>query len=734
MAAIVLSVRLLEPRYHGAGPWPPEPGRVYQALLAGAGLSGPDVVDRYTPVLRDLQSLPPPEVWAPAAFRGQPHKTYVPNNNGDNPRIEPRKMRTAKIIVPWLLLGPPTVYFLWRPAGVLASEDAVRDLALELDSLAARLYQLGRGVDFACASADYVDDKGEHDLIASLRRAGFRQYRPVALEAQNARPATRSGEHLRFRVPTNGTLESLLERHHAFGARHRFDPTVGKVLYRQPAPARFQMVTYEQAPPRRLYVLESPQQPGRMVAWPLPKVALLVEQVREAAIARLVQAEGPNDDRTHLLEQALRGARPGEARLVDTPARVRLIPLPSFGHVHADRAVRRLLVEVPAGCPLPAEDVFWAFGALPVRRGEEVLAVLRKADTSSDKHLQHFGVEGENAVQWRAVTPAVLPASGRTHSGSAAARRAHERRLAKSVRAALRHAGWEGLDILQIQCQREPFGLHEERAERFAEGTRFEAHRLWHVRMRLRTPISGPVVLGDGRFLGLGLMAPERPGIGAWQVRCAAWPEKTDPTQLARSLRRAVMARYQAEQPNAPLPAWVSGHEPDGRPADRARNGHLYFIVDPQARSLGILAPHRAERRSPRADEYRYIDTLDRALLGMHSLRLRGGQEVSVTVEPAGALPWLDGRARRWRSATPYLVTRHHKLGSAVEALQADVRGECARHGLPQPEIEVERHEARPGVGLTGWLTLSFAAAQEGPLLLGRSRHLGGGLFVPALD
>ena len=35
-AALVVAVRFLEGRYHGADGWPPGPGRLFQALMAGA--------------------------------------------------------------------------------------------------------------------------------------------------------------------------------------------------------------------------------------------------------------------------------------------------------------------------------------------------------------------------------------------------------------------------------------------------------------------------------------------------------------------------------------------------------------------------------------------------------------------------------------------------------------------------------------------------------------------------
>ncbi len=40
------------------------------------------------------------------------------------------------------------------------------------------------------------------------------------------------------------------------------------------------------------------------------------------------------------------------------------------------------------------------------------------------------------------------------------------------------------------------------------EETRFDKHRLWHVEIAFKEPVAGSLVIGDGRFLGLGVMAP----------------------------------------------------------------------------------------------------------------------------------------------------------------------------------------------------------------------------------
>lgn len=81
---------------------------------------------------------------------------------------------------------------------------------------------------------------------------------------------------------------------------------------------------------------------------------------------------------------------------------------------------------------------------------------------------------------------------------------------------------------------------------------------------------------------------------------------------------------------------------------------------------------------------------------------------------------------------TPYVVTRHAKGVGAAEALASDVRAECVRLGLPEPTVESRNVRGVSRTGLTGDVRLTFGQPVSGPLLLGRTRYLGGGLFCPA--
>ena len=177
------------------------------------------------------------------------------------------------------------------------------------------------------------------------------------------------------------------------------------------------------------------------------------------------------------------------------------------------------------------------------------------------------------------------------------------------------------------------------------------------------------------------------------------------------------------------LPAFFSGHERDGAPAGTSH------LASPSIREhhAGSVAPHILDRRKPTGEEKRHLTTLEKALESFEELRAGSAghlalRQTSVDTDSDS----LMAPSRVWQSVTPYLVTRHAKSGGADEALVIDLRADCRRRGLPEP-LEVKPLESRglQNVGLLGRARLTFAVAVKGPILLGKSRYRGGGLFAP---
>ena len=129
--------------------------------------------------------------------------------------------------------------------------------------------------------------------------------------------------------------------------------------------------------------------------------------------------------------------------------------------------------------------------------------------------LRHFGVDQRSRL-WRSVTPVALPDAPRrridprhkqVEAKSGQERFREQVNAASAVCHALRHANVLSR-VTSVRVQREPFDLRGRRVEPFAEGTRFNKHCLWHIELEFESPVSGPLVIGNGRFLGLGLMRP----------------------------------------------------------------------------------------------------------------------------------------------------------------------------------------------------------------------------------
>lgn len=90
----------------------------------------------------------------------------------------------------------------------------------------------------------------------------------------------------------------------------------------------------------------------------------------------------------------------------------------------------------------------------------------------------------------------------------------------------------------------------------------------------------------------------------------------------------------------------------------------------------------------------------------------------------------LFAASQIWECVTPYRVTRHAHGVAPEDALAMDRRTECRRHGLPAPRVRTLECQGVAAVGLQGRVQLEFDAAVQGPLVLGRSRCKGSGLFL----
>jgi CRISPR-associated protein Csb2 len=720
--ALVIRVRFADGRYHGAGGWPPSPARLFQALVAGVA-TGRRIEAADREALAWLEQQDPPIILAPSALRGQGFATFVPNNDLDavsgietvagDPagyikskdgrwEIAASSIRAGKTIRPLLFDAAHPLTYLWPDV----TDEPERE---NLSAIARRLYQLGRGIDPAWAEALLLPAKEVEALIA-------------AHEGPVLRPGASGPDGLA--VPDRGSLASLEARHAAFLGRFR---TTGsgratRTTFTNPPKPRFRQVRYEAPPKRLLFELRVPDK--GFLAVPAAEAGPLVRRLIERAADRLSAALPAGASQ---VERLLVGRG---ATATDLPRRVRVFAVPTLRE-HVDRAIRRVAIEVPTQCPIDARDIAWAFAGLsPVESPDTGVDGPALVEADDRAMLERYCAM---ARLWRSETPLALPVARRRIDPAGGERKGGSERAQEewnatgAVLAALRHAGVQQRPI-SIRVQREPFAERGTPAEWFAKGTRFSKHALWHVAVRFATSFPGPLILGDGRFCGLGLMRPADEWPGAFAFEIDRGPKIADAEVLADAFRRAVMARIRDEIHTRELPSWFTGHARDGAPLRDGAHRHLAFVADAERPRLLVIAPGIFDR-SAGPDAPQDLHNLEGALAGLsllHAGRNGALHLRQVTIEEDDP---LFRPAVCWRTMTAYAPTRHPKRDPEA-GIAEDIRLEAMRRGLPRPDVEVLRVDRGPRGDVAAHARLTFARAVSGPILLGRTLHKGGGLFV----
>jgi CRISPR-associated protein Csb2 len=293
-----------------------------------------------------------------------------------------------------------------------------------------------------------------------------------------------------------------------------------------------------------------------------------------------------------------------------------------------------------------------------------------------------------------------------------------------------------------IRVQREPFESRGGRAETFANGTRFSKNVLWHVEVAFAEALNGPLVIGDGRYLGLGLMAPV---IDAWRdifvfpVSPAAKVSVNDGQALVRATRRAVMACAR-DLLGAPGRLF-SGHDPGRDGAARTgRHEHIFLAVDDsngdgRIDRLIAAAPWAcdATARATTQDRVKFdqvLSQIEQVRAGSLGVIALGHPSTTTDDDP------IIGPGSVWESRTRYRPTRHAQRRKDLEtAVTQDLIHECLRRGFPRPDVQILACAAGPnGGGISAQARLTFSVAVRGPLLLGKDSHQGGGMFSVLLN
>ena len=704
-------MRSLTGTFHGLGErnqleWPPTPFRLFQALVAGA-FGGRHVGDEAAHnALTWLEAQGAPTIYAPVVHRLNDVQIFVPNNDLDAVGGEPQRVgeiRSDKKFCPRMFNKNLPFHYLWQ--------DITDDMPEALPVIVQRLHTFGLGIDAAFADSKLFSS----DEIKSWRpeRNLLRYYPSKGSQTP---------------VPISGSLDSLTARYKAFG--ERLDHVGKKTKFTQPPKPVSGRAAYNALPHRLMVELRNSE--GKVTPLSPTATAPLIEAVRQT-----IATSFPNDP---LVERLIIGRGAGAG---DISSRLRIIPLPSVGHQHADQFIRRILIELPQSSPLNIEAIRWALeGALLDLKLRTASYCINMVLTDLDKMAHHYINATPCTKVWRSVTPVILPSGKSGRLGKSLANVTSDNRFAqkasryaarddRALLAAIRHAGVSA-DLVSASLRREPFTAKGQLAGNFVVDTRFPKDRAYHAKLFFAEPVRGPLVIGDGRFLGLGLFEPqpvEEAEPDRWAFIFDRGLALSDHEAIARQLRRAVMSRVQHTiGVNRQLPSFVSGHEPGGDPLRSGTHKHLFYRLiigaNEEATGMEILLPEHVNNTHTNCISVSEKRVFAKALLSLHSFMFRTNRINLYKTNPV-----IDRPGDTYKSKTPYVTTRRPRRNDDRKTfVKEDLQRQARRFGFVVSDVsQINDIYIRPDGRVSASIIFTTQKACSGPVLLGFTAHHGGG-------
>lgn len=520
-----LSIRFLDPAFHGRRDgnqpeWPPSPLRVFQSLVVAAarrrGVADFDA-------LRWLEQQLPPVLIAPVAITAISYRLSVPNNAMDivakawirgnesnSGDASPAKHRTMKNIRPMLMMDGDAVHYLWPLTDPL--NELVRTYVATLCDVARSIVALGWGIDMTIGHGAILSE-GEAEALLGER------WFPTAGGADNA-----------LRVPRQGTLNALEERHKGFLNRVAFGG------FTPPPP----LTAYETAVYRRgwdsrpnpvaAFALLNPDDGSSFRAFDTVRQALTVSGMLRHSTRLAAERTGWPKDCINACILG-HGEPNGAAHVSVGSQRFAYLPLPSIEYrgeekVHVVGSVRRgMLTTFTEGFET---EMAWARRTLS---GQELIdedkkqaVALLSLVSASETIVRYYT---QTAAAWATVTPVVLPG----YDDPKHYRRRMKREISSEdqsnllnrlydridglLRKSIIQAGFSKVmaDCAEIEWRKVGFWPGTDLADRYGIPDHLKRFPRFHVRIRWRdahnnpVEIPGPICLGGGRFYGLGLFA-----------------------------------------------------------------------------------------------------------------------------------------------------------------------------------------------------------------------------------
>jgi CRISPR-associated protein Csb2 len=209
--------------------------------------------------------------------------------------------------------------------------------------------------------------------------------------------------------------------------------------------------------------------------------AITVAAMLRHAVNNLLRREGLSPDRiSDLMGHGQKGNQ------------IFCLPLPSIGHRHADGMIRRVMLKALDPDTLALLD--WGLDGCELELQNRPVAMLSRIQASDGVADQFIGVSSV----WETTIPVVLP--GYDHV---------KRKKAKTEKLILRALNQSGFALSNIESfwfQRLPWHQQGHCAGVY-KTAQYMRYPQYHLRVKFVKALRGPIVLGAGRYLGLGLMS-----------------------------------------------------------------------------------------------------------------------------------------------------------------------------------------------------------------------------------
>jgi len=457
---LCVEVRYLFNKYHGSrdggrrSEYPPSTHRMFQALTAAANNNG-RMPDAARAALQWLEKQSPPLIIVPVSSLGSRLTTFVPNNDMNvvatawakrkTPEKKPEELRTRKILRPQHLGGDATVRFLWPV------EDASLPLQL-ICEIARHIHHLGLGIDMVVGNGRLIDEAERNRLPG------------ITYIPQEGRG---------WRVPVEGSLEEIMDRY-----RQQMNTMplncYDEVAYVREAATR--------RPPIHAFALVN--EDSDYCRFDSTDTMVVAAELRHATHER--------SKKLRLDPAFVEGYVCGHANgSHDKDDRFAYVPVPTLAPAGRDNDIRRVML-IQGRANSKADSLIRRLGGVSLS-GKARLRPIDNPDR--DGVMRKYLAAAE---RWATVTPVVLPGhlSGR----------GLVRRQTKLVLKSLVHAGIM-TPVSEIHLQPDPIFPGAERAGCYRVPEYLRQFTRTHAIIAFSEPVVGPVVIGAGRYIGLGLMA-----------------------------------------------------------------------------------------------------------------------------------------------------------------------------------------------------------------------------------